>query len=191
MNFTDQELVARYLAGDKPSFDMLVARYLKLVYSVMLHYTKNAEDAEDLTQDAFVKVLKHLRRYDSAQAFKPWLMRIAKNHALDWLKKKKPVSMSELDPETQDMILNELPDPAPLQDAQLETIERARVLTVAMGELNPEQQKVLFLRYMKDFSFKEIAEELGELMNTAKSRHQRALIALKKILLKKPQLSEK
>jgi DNA-directed RNA polymerase specialized sigma24 family protein len=59
-----------------------------------------------------------------------------------------------------------------------------------MTELNPEQQKVLFLRYVKEFSFKEIADELGELMNTAKSRHQRALLALKKILVKKPQLSE-
>lgn len=190
MTMTDQQLVANYLAGDKASFDLLVARYVKLVYSVMLHYTRSVEDAEDLTQDAFIKVLRHLGRYNPEQAFKPWLMRIAKNHALDWLKKKKPISMSELDLETQEFIVDSLPDPAPLQDAQFEQAQRNKVLAEAMKELQPEQQKVLFLRYVKEFSFKEIADELGELMNTAKSRHQRAALALKKILVKKPQLSE-
>lgn len=189
MNFTDQELVKRYLDGDKASFDVLVARYLKLVYSVMLHFTKNVEDAEDLAQDVFVKALRHLSSYNPEQSFKPWLMRIAKNHALDWVKKKKPLMMSELDLETQERIMNELPDPSPLQDAQFEASEKAKALNSAMAELNPEQQKVLFLRYMKDFSFNEIAEELGELMNTAKSRHQRALAALRKIIQKKPQFS--
>lgn len=190
MNFTDQQLVQRYLKGDKASFDMLVARYLKLVYSVMLHFTKNAEDAEDLTQDAFVKALRHISRYNHEQPFKPWLMRIAKNHALDWVKKKKPLMMSELDMQTQDKIINELPDPTPLQDIEFANAQQAEALATAMKELNPEQQKVLFLRYMKDFSFKEIADELGELMNTAKSRHQRALVALRKIIQKKPQLSQ-
>lgn len=91
MQRTDQALIASHLKGDQNAFGVLAARYVKLVYSVVFHYAKTVQDAEDLTQDVFVKVLGAMRSFDGEKTLKPWILRIARNHALDWVKRKKPL----------------------------------------------------------------------------------------------------
>ena len=83
---TDDELVLRALKGDDEALRLLVERYLKQVYRFVFHYLPSSEDAEDVTQEVFVKVWKHLRKFHRDQNFKTWVFTIAKNTALDFLK---------------------------------------------------------------------------------------------------------
>ncbi len=180
MQLTDQELVRAYLNGDRAAFDQLVLRYLKPVYSVALHYAKNQEDAEDLAQDAFVKVLRHLKKFDAQKNFKPWILQIARNTALDWLKKKKPMLLGDLETEDGESLLASIPDRAPLPDAIAQENETAGEIKRAMERLSPSDRLVLQFRYIHGLSFREIAGELHEAIDTVKSRARRALQKLRK-----------
>jgi RNA polymerase sigma-70 factor (ECF subfamily) len=187
---TDSELIQRYKDGEKAAFDVLVSRYLKLVYTVVYRFVNQHEAAEDVTQDAFVKAMQAINSFDTNKEFKPWLMTIAKNQARDWLKKKNPVLLAEMSEENESVLMNSLQDVAPTADIEVDLALRSREMNKAIQELTPEQQQIIFLRYMKDFSFKEIAEELGQIANTIKTKHFRAMEALRKIVKKKPLLSE-
>lgn len=177
---SDQVLVSAYLSGNKSAFDALTLRYLKLVYSIALRYAKQQADAEDLTQDVFVKVLQNLRKYDANKAFKPWIVTIAKHVSLDWLKKKKPLLFATLDPEQEEILISSVPDPMPLPDMVMQQVENKEMIRQAVQGLTPEQQEVLRLRYERGFTFREIADELGEILDTVKARHRRGLLSLKK-----------
>ena len=183
MNKPDQQLIADYLQGDEASLEFLVGRYLKPIYSFTYRYVGNAQDAEDATQEVFVKVWKHLERFDQSKSFKTWIFSIAKNTAIDFLKKKRAIPFSEFENEEGENMLTEtLADPSPLPKELLEKAGMAQMLNTAMEKLSPQYRIVLFLRYNDHFNFREIAESLGESINTVKSRHRRALVMLKKIL---------
>ena len=188
MERTDQQLVAAYLAGEGRAFDILVTRYLRLVYSVTFYYAKNEAEAEDLSQDVFIKVMRHLKRFDPSMAFKPWLMRIARNHSLDWVKKKKPFLMADLETEEGEDILDTIVDCAPLPDELAKRQEALDELDHALGILSPKDRLVIQLRYLKELSFREIAEELGEALDTVKSRARRALLKIRKSFEPKNQI---
>jgi len=188
MDRSDQQLVAAYLSGERRAFDILVTRYLRLVYSVTLYYAKNTADAEDLSQDVFIKTMRHLKRYDPAMAFKPWILRIARNHSLDWVKKKKPFLMSDLETEEGENLLETIVDHAPLPDELAKRRETLDELDRVLCSLSPKDRLVIQLRYLKELSFREIAGELGEALDTVKSRARRALLKLRKSFEPKNQI---
>ena len=97
-NSTDEQLVALALDGQHPALDMLVERYLKLVYSFVHKYIRDDADAQDVTQEIFVRVWQHLEKFDSAKSFRPWLYTIAKNACLDFLRRKSHVPFSSKHP---------------------------------------------------------------------------------------------
>lgn len=177
---TDAELAQAYVQGDKASFDALVLRYSQIVYSVAFHYVKDPMDAQDVVQDVFVKVLRHLKRFDVNKPFKPWILQITRNQSMDWLKKKRPVAISTLETDEDTYLLESVPDPAPLPDAVVSQIQQSREVAAQVRKLSLADRRIMFFRYVKDFSFKEIAEELGEIIDTVKSRHRRALQKLRK-----------
>lgn len=180
---TDRQLIARYLAGDASSLEILFARYLRATYGFVYHYVGNAHDAEDITQEAFVRAWRNLRKFDRRKNFKTWMFSIAKNAAIDVLKKKKPAAFSDFDTDEGDNVIAEtFADVAPLPDALLERKDIAGVLASAMGQLSPNYRAVLSLRYTDRMNFREIGEVLGAPLHTVKSRHRRALLALKKSL---------
>lgn len=183
MEQTDQELVASYIQGHTISFDLLVLRYLKLVYSVAFHYAKNQQDAEDISQDAFVKALQHIRSFDQEKPFKPWMLRIVRNQALDWLKKKKPFLVSDVETEEEgERLLESIPDPSPLADVLAVQHESSEEIARLIATLPAEDRHLLFFRYVHGFSFKEIAGELHQVLDTVKSKHRRLLLKLRKIV---------
>jgi len=117
MNITDQELIANYLNGDEKALEILVKRYLKPLYNFAYKYTNSAHDAEDATQESFVKVWKNIGKYDRAKSFKTWIFTIAKNTALDLLKKKRPLVFSDFENNAgENMLMETLRDLSPLQD---------------------------------------------------------------------------
>jgi len=183
MNRSDQQLVSDYFLGDEKSLELLFGRYLKPIYSFVCRYIGGGQDAEDVTQEAFVKVWKNLKNFDQQKSFKTWIFSIAKNTALDFLKKKKAIPFSEFENEEGENIITEtLADPSPLPHEFLEKAGMAQALTSAMEKLSPKYRMVLFLRYNDHFSFREIAESLDEPLPTITSRHRRALIMLRNLL---------
>lgn len=184
MLHSDAQLIAAALRGDHAAFDALTLRYLKPVYQVALYYAKQVQDAEDITQDAFVKVLQKLNTFETAKSFKPWVLQIARHQALDWLKKKKPLLASSVEMENATHLFESIPDPSPTPNEQLMHDELQRALHQELKHLPQHDQKILFLRYMKGLTFREIAEDVGELLDTVKSQHLRSLAKLKKLLAK-------
>lgn len=196
---SDIQLINDYIKGNEKSLEILICRYLKPIYSFVYHYIGNREEAEDITQEVFVKVWRNLKKFDpqrrqkkklapnrtcSGSGFKTWVFAIAKNTAIDFLKKsRKSIPFSAFENAKGENALSEtLVDPAPLPDRILERADIAQRLNSAIQQMSKKYRIVLFLRYNDNFNFREISESLKEPLNTIKSRHRRALIVLKNYL---------
>jgi len=174
MDPRDQQLVADYLGGDEKALEILFGRYFKQVYRFAHNYSKNSEDAEDITQKTFLKAWRNLKKFDTNKSFKTWLFAIAKNMAIDFLRKKKDVLLSEAET---------LINPALSPMALSEKTEKFHNLVLAVGKLPQKYSEIISLRYNSGFSFAEIARFLGEKLNTIKSRHRRGILMLKSAFL--------
>lgn len=183
MNPSDERLVADYILGDEKSLELLIGRYVKFIYSFVYRYVGNAQEADDITQEVFVKVWRNLKKFDQQKSFKTWIFSIAKNTAIDFLKKKKAIPFSEFENEEGENTLTEtLADPSPLPQELLEKTDMSKRLSTAMGKISPKYRMVLFLRYNDHFNFREIAESLGVSLHTVTSQHRRALTKLRELL---------
>jgi RNA polymerase sigma-70 factor (ECF subfamily) len=184
MDKTDEELIADYLGGDEKAFGELTQRHLGGVYSFVLRFIGNPHESEDVAQETFLKAWSNLKKYrKETSKFKTWLMRIARNSAIDYLRKKKHIAFSEFDTDEGENILTEtIADTTPLPDETFAKGEDSATLTHALLDLIPPHREILLLYYTNELTFEEIGEALNEPTNTVKSRHRRALQALRKIL---------
>jgi len=181
--YTDEKLVANYLKSDEKSLEILIRRYLKPIYSFVYRYIGDSQDAEDITQEVFVKTWRNLKKFDQNRSFKTWIFSIAKNTCIDALKKKKAIPFSEFEDEGgRNVLLETLVDTAPLLNEFFERADMTKTLTSVIEKLSPQYRMVLSLRYNGYFNFREIAEVSGKPLHTVKSQHRRALIKLKKLL---------
>lgn len=181
---SDEQLIRDYLKGDRQALEFLIQRYLKPIYGFIYRFLGGSPEAEDITQDVFVRLWRNLKKFNQAKSLKVWLFAIAKNAALDWLKKKKHFNFSDFTDEAGDNVLEEtLVDPAPLPDEIMERADAGQILEKALKQLPLNYQIVLVLHYNEYFTLGEIAAILGEPENTVKSRHRRGLIILRKILI--------
>ena len=184
MDKPDAELVIQYIKGDEVSFDVLTNRHLKAVYNFVCRFTGRTDDAEDIVQEVFLKVWKNLNKYNPQRNFRTWLLSIAHNTAIDFLRKKKGVPFSEFEVDGgNNSLTDNLSDPAPLPPEIFAIDESKKLLEGALVELSPNYRAVLLLRYQNDITFEEIGQILGKPLHTVKSQHRRALIQLRKLLL--------
>lgn len=182
-NDQDNQFIVDYLRGDENSLKLLFQSYLKPIYGFVCRYVGSGPEAEDITEEIFVKVWRNLKKFNLNRSFKTWIFAIAKNSSLDFLKKKKMIPFSEFDDEEgKNLLVETVANPAELPQEILEKADLARTLNSAMEKLSPECRTILVLRYNDHFNFREIAESFGESINTIKSRHCRALLLLRKIL---------
>lgn len=182
---SDEELIVSYIGGEEDAFAELVRRHLKPVYAFVFRLVGDEKDAEDIAQETFVKAWKNIESYSPASArFKTWLMRIARNTSIDYLRKKKhlPFSALEREDETSSFAEN-LPDEQPLPEEVLAHADDLEDLERALAKLSPLYRETLLLYYGSDLTFEEAAEISGISANTLKSRHRRALVALRKVLM--------
>jgi len=93
---SDKKLIKQYLHGDEKSLGFLIKRYLKPIYNFVYRYVSEAASAEDITQETFVKVWKNLNKFDQRKHFKTWIFCLAKNTAIDFLRKKKEIHFLNL-----------------------------------------------------------------------------------------------
>jgi RNA polymerase sigma-70 factor (ECF subfamily) len=183
MERTDAELIQATIDGDAGAFSVLVARYNRDVYGYAFFMAKNTGDAEDIAQETFVKVWKNVRKFKPAQKFKSWLMTIARNTAIDYIRRRRHMAISNFDDaEGGNAIEETLSDGAVLADEVAAMAESAAAMAEAVAKLPDIYRTVLALRYQNGLSFEEIAGILKKSVNTVKSQHRRALIALRKVI---------
>jgi len=174
MNTEDNNLIKEYSKGDEKSLEILIKKYLKHIYNFVRHYINNNFEAEDITQEVFVKMWKNLKKFDERQQFKTWLFSIAKNASIDYLRKRKSLPFSAFKDEYGNNFLTDK------LIGKNNIIENN--LAYALEKLSPDHQKVISMHHDHAFSFKEIAKTLDESINTTKSRYRRAIIKLKQII---------
>ena len=189
MEETDRELITRHRAGDETALPELINRYLKPIYRFIFRRIGKTTDSEDLTQETFLKIWKNLRKYRAEESFRAWAFTIARHTAIDWLRKKKSLTFSELaDTETENEITfsENLRDPDPLPDELSAKAGDNKFLNDVIDKLPSIYQEVLTLRYEEDLTFDEISRVLDKPLDTIKSQHRRALITLRKMLINTP-----
>lgn len=181
----DRQLVERHLGGDEGAFPLLVHRYLPSLYGFLFQLVGDRMTAEDLAQETFLKAWKHLSRFERDKSFKTWLFAIGKNTAYDFFKKKKTIAFSSFENAEGNNPLENVSEDTILPDELLMREDAAAELEVVLSVLPEHYRALLHLCYRQDFSLKEAAEILGEPYNTVKSKHTRALSALRKVLLER------
>ena len=174
----DARLIALSIEGDDRAFRDLMTRYLALVFNFIYRMTHNHELAEEMTQETFVKAYNHLKTFDQARPFKPWLLRIASNTTVTALRKQSKVvslnammeegSWNEAEHQTGEDIPTRL-------EHKLSNEELMKVL----GQMDEKYRQVLILRYTHDLSYDEIAESLNIPLNTVRTWIKRGLDRLK------------
>jgi len=180
----DHNLIEQYFKGDKKALEFLISRHLNQVYGFAFYLTKNNQDADDLTQETFVKVWKNLKKYNPEKNFKTWILTIAKNTALDFFKKKKMLNFSDFISNDNYSPLENINDTEPLPDELFFKKDLTQKLNQVIEQLPKTDQLIVKLHHQQDLTFQEITEITKQPLNTVKSRYRRALIKLRSLLIK-------
>ena len=179
----DNNLIQKYLDGDDKAFSLIVDFYLKPILNFSYKLVGNKKDAEDVTQEVFLKVWKNIKNFDIEKNFKTWILAITRNTCVDFLRKKKEIPFSKFDNEEGDNILEDnLIDNGLKPDEVFLLTENKEMIENTLSKISFIQKEVVILRYMNEMTFDEISEILNIPLNTVKSHHNRALIKMKSIL---------
>ncbi len=175
----DGELVEAAARGDQRAYSKLMGRYRDSIYFMIQKMVNNREDADDLTIEAFGKAFSSLGRYSTDFAFSTWLYRIAINNCIDFIRKKRLETFS-LDQTPEESDGNQTPAGYEIESPDLDPeeaiIREQRVLLVrnVLDRLNPKYRKLIELRYLKELSYEEIADETELPLGTVKAQLFRA-----------------
>jgi RNA polymerase sigma-70 factor (ECF subfamily) len=170
----DREAITRVRAGEVQAFRHLVEAYQARVYRLVRDYLRDHQDAEDVTQEAFVRAYRHLARYDIDRSFLPWLLTIAKNLAINHIKKRRAVAFEAT---------HSVPDPS--DDGGLQAVETKDLACQIReaAERLPERYRMIFhLFYRDEMPVKEIAAVLEVPEGTVKSDLFRARVLIRQTL---------
>lgn len=187
---TDEELVTRCkkeLPNNTRSYEQLVQRHMNRVYTIVYRVVNNKEEAEDITQEVFVKVFNGLKKFDQKSLFATWLYRIATNSALDAFDKMKRHSKnlssvnSRIDGEDAVDVLTLQPSLAPGPEAKVVQSELRECIHRVLRSIDLDYRRVLLLRDFEDLSYDEIADVLQAKLSAVKMRIHRARLAFQEI----------
>lgn len=182
-NLDDYDLIKQYLGGNSTSLEILINRHKSKVFSYIMMVMKKRELAEDIFQDTFIKVIKslHAGKYSEEGRFVSWVMRIAHNLIIDFYRKNKNLKTIS-DDETEVPLFNSTKFSEKNIEDELVLDQVHKDLHVVVDQLPKEQRDVVILRYYRDYSFKEIAEQTSVSINTALGRMRYAIINMRKIM---------
>ena len=178
----DNELIARYQAGEEHALKTLILRYERRLFSYLMVSVKNKELAEDIFQDTFIKVINTIRsgNYQEEGKFFQWIMRIANNLKIDYFRRLQ--RMPTVDGGEEFDIFTIIGSKDESVEEKMIREQTYSDLTHYVEYLPEEQKEVLKMRIYTDYSFKEIAEMTNVSINTALGRMRYALINLRKIM---------
>ncbi|MCF7957833.1 MAG: RNA polymerase sigma factor [Phycisphaerae bacterium] len=177
-------IVLRCQQGDRQAFSLLLKEYGPRLYSFYLRTTRSAQEAEDLLQDLFVRLLEKIKLYKNKGEgrFDSWLFCVAANLARDRARKtKRYVKLDDFGSENVDMI-DLLADEGPGPPEVLGHREERDELFEALGQLSPMDREIIMMRHFGQLSFKEISKELQIPIGTALAKVHRGLKKLRRIL---------
>jgi RNA polymerase sigma-70 factor (ECF subfamily) len=187
---SDEQLIEHYRQGDEAALTVLIERHFNSIYSYVFRFVKTTAEAEDVVQEVFIKVWRQIGRFKPGTGLRPWLFRIARNTAIDHLRKKKaiPLSMFEDNDGFGKLTAgNEAVFMDTTSDVLEESIAREEkaTLSAAVGQLPLQYREVLVLRAEENLTFEEIGTTIGKPLNTVKSLYRRGLVQLHQIILAK------
>lgn len=184
---SDQELIKQYVAGNDACMEMLIKRYKTKVFTSIFLVVQDTYIAEDIFQETFIKVIKTFKsgKYQESGKFQPWVIRIARNLAIDYYRKMKKMPYTTITTNDGDDIFEILNFHEKNAEDKMMDKQRDFVLRQLIKVLPDEQKEVLILRNYADLSFKEISDLTGVSINTALGRMRYALINLRKLVEKK------
>lgn len=180
----DSELINRAKNGDSKAYEGLLKKYRNSVYNLVYRMVRDLEEAEDLTQEAFIKAFNSLASFNEEYAFSTWLYKIATNNCIDFFRKRKLQTYS-LDKPVQykdSEIQHEIPDPELNPEKSILARERSRMIQEAIKTLPEKYYTAIILRHNEEKSYEEIAEILNLPLGTVKARIFRAREMLNKEL---------
>lgn len=182
-NLTDCELVLQYQNGDHASFEELISRHKKKIYTYILITVKNSDLAEDIFQDTFIKVIKSLKegKYTHQGRFVSWVARIAHNLIIDHFRKTTNFKTFNHEERELDLYSNKIAADQNIEDRIIND-QVSKDIRKIISLLPEEQREIIVLRHYVGLSFKEIAEETNVSINTALGRMRYALINLRKLI---------
>ena len=173
----DFKLIDMAVGGDEKAFAKLLQRYKRPVYHMILKMVRNVDDAEDLTIESFAKAFKSLSKFNKDFTFSTWLLRIATNNSIDFIRKKKLNTLSIENTFTDDDGQSVSID---IEDANLNPqdvairLQKEEIIQVFVNMLPAKYQKLVRLRYFNELSYEEIAAEIEAPLGTVKAQLHRA-----------------
>ena len=177
---SDLELINRCLKGEDAAWEALLRAHTHAIYSLCCRFTGRPHDAEDLTQEVFIKVFRTLKTYDPLQAkLSTWVNRIARNHLVDHYRRTRS-----------DRMTSTLDEHIPIPDdssrghpaERVESREHREILQAGLNKLSPDLREAVILRDLQDLDYAEIAQVLEVPEGTVKSRINRGRLELARVL---------
>ena len=176
----DYTLIKRILAGERNQYRQLVDRYAPMIFHLIRSYVKEGAVVQDLAQEVFIKAYDRLSDFGFQSKFSSWIYRIAVNHCKDYLKnvRRRNINLSSMDAKSIDAVLEDQPS----QLNELVDSELNDKLKAAIDLLPEVYRNALLLKYMHNMTYKAMAEELGDTVESLKVRVHRARNELKTIM---------
>lgn len=168
---SEAEIIERVQSGDKEAYHIIVTRYMQRAYYIALGFVHNPQDALDISQEAFIKAFRKIKKFDSKRPFFPWFYQLMKNLCLDYLKGKQRREEVPL-------------DGVRILKTEKDDREMKEVLWKGIEDLPLEQKEVIILRYFQQYSYQEMADILEKPIGTVMSSLYNAKLRLKKIIRK-------
>jgi RNA polymerase sigma factor (sigma-70 family) len=162
-------LIDRILAGERNLYATLVDKYKSYAYTIAMKILENRPEAEEAAQDAFVKAFQYMKNFNRQAKFSTWLYRIVFNTAISYKRKSKPALQS---------IEKSIIEYSERADHNAEQDDKQVFILQAMNKLNEADRLAIQLFYMNEFSMEEVAEMMGQNINTIKVRIHRARVRL-------------
>ena len=177
---SDQELASRCLGGDEKAWETLVHLYQRKVWNVAYHFTGRVEEADELTQEIFLHILGALRSFDPGGSMPAWLLRVARNYAIDNYRRRRREMALTVELEDEQKLSQRTRDPSRASSpyAALEQKELASWIRSALGRLPHELRQAVILRDLQEMSYEDMVHILGIPLGTVKSRINRGRLEL-------------
>jgi RNA polymerase sigma-70 factor (ECF subfamily) len=179
---SDAELVQQALAGSQAAYHALVSRYAAPAVNFAARMVQDPALAEDLAQEAFVRAFAHLANYDPQRRFLSWFFQILHNLTIDYLRRKRPATVSLDAMEEAGHPVFAASPPAAWPDARAEQLALSRALDAALARVRPEYREAVVLHYREELSIEEVAAAMGMPTGTVKTYLHRARKELAAIL---------
>lgn len=173
MNNLEPEVLNQVHRGNQEAFTQLVETYQRPVYNLCYRMLGDPDEAEDASQETFLRVYKNIKHYDKKRPFSTWLLSIAAHHCIDQLRKRRMVivsmdAMPYIDP----------PDGLPGPEASFYLMEDQKRVQALLKTFNPHDRAAVVMYYWYDFSYEEIAQSLSLTIAAVKSRLHRARLIM-------------